>query len=262
MNTQRHSFHLGASRDTVVPRLHRWLIAKGAVTARRLGYLVFLAGIAVVTVCPRGGADEPKKLPESKVIDLSLLVAADFPCTWPAPNWPLFQINHYRRIGPLSAYNCDLLTIDGNTGTQLDFPPHSVALPDSGLPTAGAFGAAFSDKIPAWQFCGEACVIDVRAIRDSTPNGRSPLITKEHVIKWEKSHRPLGPGDVVLFRSDYTDRYYKPFPAGRRFLADPLEGKAPAWPDPDPACMVYLASRKVMTLGCDSPSMGPIPDLA
>jgi kynurenine formamidase len=67
---------------------------------------------------------------------------------------------------------------------------------------------------------------------------------------------------VVLFHSGYTDKYYKPFPAGRRFLADPLEGKAPAWPDPDPDCMEYLASRKVMTLGCDSPSMGPIPDLA
>src|SRR5438270_13876193 len=26
--------------------------------------------------------------------------------------------------------------------------------------------------------------------------------------------------------------------------------------------MEYLAGRKVMTLGCDSPSMGPIPDLA
>src|SRR5262249_51851399 len=54
----------------------------------------------------------------------------------------------------------------------------------------------------------------------------------------------------------------KPFPAGRRFLAEPLDGKAPAWPDPEPDCMECLATRKVMTLGCDSPSMGPIPDLA
>ncbi|MBI1916219.1 MAG: hypothetical protein HYS12_16015 [Planctomycetes bacterium] len=66
----------------------------------------------------------------------------------------------------------------------------------------------------------------------------------------------------MLFYSGYNDRYYKPFPEGRRFLAEPLERKAPAWPDPDPDCMTYLAGRKVMTLGCDSPSMGPIPDLA
>ena len=51
-------------------------------------------------------------------------------------------------------------------------------------------------------------------------------------------------------------------PEGRRFGADPLEGKSPAWPDPDPDCMEYLAGRKVMTLGTDSTSMGPLPDLA
>lgn len=194
--------------------------------------------------------------------DLSLLVSTNLPCTWPAPNWPMFQINHYKKPGPLGAYNSDILTIDGNTGTQLDFPPHSIPLPDSGLENAGPFGKAFSDKIPAWQFAGEACVIDCRELLDAAPKGRSPLIKKEHVIAWEKKHRPLGPGDVVLFHSGYNDRYYRPFPAGRRFIADALNGQAPGWPDPDPECMEYLATRQVMTVGCDSPSMGPIPDLA
>src|SRR5262249_37556509 len=82
------------------------------------------------------------------------------------------------------------------------------------------------------------------------------------VMAWEKKHRPLGPGDVVLFHSGYTDKYYQPFPEGRRFAADPVAGKAPAWPDPDPDCMEYLAKRKVMTLGTDSASMGPLPALA
>lgn len=116
--------------------------------------------------------------------------------------------------------------------------------------------------MPAWQFCGEACVIDCTDLCDSGPRGKSPLIKKDRVIAWEKKHRPLGTGDVVLFYSGYTDRYYRPFPAGRRFLAMPLAGSAEAWPDPDPECMEYLAGRRVMTLGCDSPSMGPIPDLA
>jgi kynurenine formamidase len=198
----------------------------------------------------------------SQFQDLSLLVASDLPCTWPAADFPLFQLNHYLRPGPLGAYHSDILTIDGNTGTQLDFPPHSIALPGSGLATAGPFGKSFSDRIPAWQFGGEACVIDCRSLLDTAPKGRSDLVKKERVMAWEKKHRVLGPGDVVLFFSGYTDRYYKAFPAGRRFLADPLDGKAPAWPDPDPECMEYLASRKVMVLGCDSPSMGPIPDLA
>src|SRR4029077_13117219 len=59
-----------------------------------------------------------------------------------------------------------------------------------------------------------------------------------------------------------SDKYYKPFPDGRRYAADPVEGKSPAWPDPDPDCMEYLATRKVMTLGTDSTSMAPLPDLA
>src|SRR5438128_1891877 len=67
---------------------------------------------------------------ESHFVDLSLLVASEMPCTWPAPNWPLFQISHYRKPGPLGVYNSDILTMDGNTGTQLDFPPHSIPLPN------------------------------------------------------------------------------------------------------------------------------------
>ena len=139
-----------------------------------------------------------------RFVDLSLLVAPEYPCTW--PTFPRFQINPEERIGPLSPYNSDILIIDGNTGTQLDVPPHSVTPPDSGLPNAGPFGRAYTDKIPAWQFGGEACVIDCRDLLDAAPPGRSALITKDRVMAWEKEHRPLGPGDVVLFHSGYSDR--------------------------------------------------------
>jgi len=198
---------------------------------------------------------------KSEVIDLSLLIAPEYPCNW-AGGWPQFQVNHYLRIGKLGPYNDDALFIDGNTGTQLDVPAHSIPLPETNLPNAGPYGRIFTDNAPAWQFGGEACVIDCRDLVDAKTNGRSELITKDRVIAWEEKHRPLKTGDVVLFRSGYTDKYYRPLPAGRRFLADPLEAAAPAWPDPDPECMEYLASRKVMTLGTDSPTMGPIPDLA
>jgi kynurenine formamidase len=193
-------------------------------------------------------------------VDLSLLVAPEYPCTW--PTFPRFQINREEQIGPRSAYNSDILIIDGNTGTQLDVPPHSVTAPDSRLPNAGKFGRAYTDVISAWQFGGEACVIDCRDLVGGTQPGQSALIHKDRVIAWEKEHRALQPGDVVLFRSGYTDQFYRPLPEGRRFAADPVAGKAPAWPDPDPECMEYLAERKVMTLGTDSASMGPLPDLA
>jgi kynurenine formamidase len=196
----------------------------------------------------------------SRILDLSLLVAPEYPCTW--PTFPPFQINHYQRIGPINVYNSDIIVLDGNTGTQLDVPTHSVTPPASGWANSGAFGLVTTEKVPVWQFGGEACVIDCKKLLDAAPNGRSDLVRKQHVLSWEKKHRPLGPGDVVLFHSGYSDKYYRPFPEGRRFAADPVAGKAPAWPGPDPECMEYLASRKVMTLGIDSASMGPLPDLA
>ena len=214
----------------------------------------FLAGFAMLAA-PAVRAEDTKRF-----VDLSLLVAPDHPCTW--PTFPAFQINHYMRIGPRSACNSDILIMDGNTGTQLDVPTHSVTRPDSGFSNAGRFGTMTTDKVPAWQFVGEACVIDCTDLLDSAPKGRSDLIKKERIARWEKEHRPLGLGDVVLFRSGYSDKYYKPFPEGRRFAADVVAGKAPGWPGPDPDCMEFLGKRGVLNLGTDSPSMGPLPDLA
>ena len=209
----------------------------------------------LVPLCA-GRADEPK------FVDHSLLIAPEFPCTWPASPFPRFQITHQRTIGPDSAYNIDVLMIDGNTGTQLDVPPHSVARPDLKREKSGPLGLAFTDKIEAWQFGGEACVVDVRDLLDQAPKGVSPLVKREHVERFEKQHRKLRFGDVVLFRSDYSDKYYRPYPEGSRFIADALDRKAPGFPDPDPDCMEFLATRGVMNLGTDSASMGPLPDLA
>ena len=199
---------------------------------------------------------------ESRFVDHSLLIAPEYPCTWPSHPFPRFAIIHSRTIGPASVYNIDTLLIDGNTGTQLDVPPHSVARPELKREKSGPFGLAYTDKIEPWQFGGEACVVDVRELLDKAPKGTSPLIRPEHVERFEKQHRQVHFGDVVLFRSDYSDHYYRPLPEGRRFIADILDRKAPGYPDPDPDCMELLGKRGVLTLGTDSASMGPLPDLA
>lgn len=204
----------------------------------------------------------PLSADEPQFIDCSLLVASDYPATWPTAPFPRFQIMHQRRIGPASPYNIDALLIDGNTGTQLDVPPHSVARPDLHRPKSGELGLAYTDKIEPWQFGGEACIVDVRDLLDKAPKGESPLVTREHVKRFEQQHRAVRFGDVVLFRSDYSDKYYRPLPAGNRYIADALDHKAPGYPDPDPDCMEFLATRGVMTLGTDSASMGPLPSLA
>src|SRR5262249_55608461 len=97
---------------------------------------------------------------------------------------------------------------------------------------------------------------------DKSPKGVSPLATPEHVKRFEASHRPLKFGDVALFRSDYSDKYYRPLPEGSKFIADVIDRKVIGYPDPDPDCMEFLATRGVMTVGTDSPSMGPMPNLA
>ena len=219
------------------------------------GSLIFLS---LCVTRPALGSEHPG----SGIVDLSLMVAPNLPATWPDPKIPNFQISHYLKIGPEGAYNSDILTIDGNTGTQLDVPPHSVARPELGFPNSGPYGHMFIDRVSPWQLGGEACVVDLRSLRDAAPKGRSALIERKHIEAWERDHRPLRPGDVVLFYSGYSDHYYKPFPKGRRFIAAAIGGDTPGWPDPSPDCMEYLASRGVRALGTDSPSMGPLPDLA
>lgn len=233
------------------------VLSTAASVRGHVGRIVAAITLAATCGAPAGAVAQEKA--EERFLDLSLLVAPEYPCTW--PTWPRFLM-HHERIGPLRPDHADVLVIDGNTGTQLDVPPHSVTPADSGLPNAGPFGRAYTDVIPAWQFGGEACVVDCADLLDSTPPGQSPLVTKERVMAWEKAHRPLAPGDVVLFRSGFSDKYYRPLPEGRRYAADPVAGKTPAWPDPDPACMEYLAGRGVMALATDSTSMGPLPDLA
>ena len=75
--------------------------------ARRVGLAVLLA--ALVTLVLKLNGPQPGNAAErdpgdeaARFLDLSLLVAPDYPCTW--PTFPPFQINHYRRIGRLSAY--------------------------------------------------------------------------------------------------------------------------------------------------------------
>jgi len=183
---------------------------------------------------------------------------SSYPITWPA-GAPYYQRVSYRTHSPGPAAT-DWIFIDEHTGTQFDAPAHFIPPPDSGLPHAGPNGLITADKVPIWQFCGEAVVIDVTELLGQAKKGYSPIITKELVQKWESAHRLLRPGDVVFFRSGY-DRFFRKLPEGRRFVAKPLDGDAVAWPDPDPECIRYLDSRGVKAAGTDSPSMGPILDL-
>lgn len=219
-----------------------------------------IGSLVVVVVGIAAGLATAARGEETRFIDLSLMVAPEYPCTWPE-GFPTFRMETVASVGRDGDYNVDTLIIDGNTGTQLDVPAHSVARPELKLPHSSPMGNEFTEKVAAWKFCGEACVVDVPDLVEAGGKGTSALVKLDRVKQWEQKHRPAGAGDVVLFRSGYSDRFYRPLPEGRRFLADPLERKAIAWPDPDPETMDYLASHGVMHIGTDSPTMGAMPNL-
>src|SRR5581483_3022934 len=85
-----------------------------------------------------------------------------------------------------------------------------------------------AEKVPLEQTCGRARVIDVKHLLGTTREASwpaSPEITEAEVRAFEKKEGELRPGDVVLFRSGWSDRYYRTLPAGAACMEDPLNGK-------------------------------------
>jgi kynurenine formamidase len=202
------------------------------------------------------------------VVDLTVTVSETLPAHWGAGpplqrwtyNWFAPMKNAYGVVNVPSEgpYYGQRYVIDEHTGTQSDFPAHFVPPPDSKLPNAGKMGLVTGDKYPLDRMMGPAAVIDVTSIVDAGQPGKSSVITLAMVKEWEKKHGDIRPGDVVLFYSGYSDKYYKPFPEGSRMTFDVIVTKTkPGWPAPAPAVMPYLRSKGVWHLGTDGPSMGP-----
>ncbi len=244
---------------------HTW----GATLAAGLALVVFAAASSPRSAGAQQNVGEAlaAAVRNADIVDLTVLVSEQLPAHWPthAPfqrwtfNWfkPVkgpYGDNYAQSVFP---YYGQRYVIDEHTGTQLDCPAHFIPPPGSGMPFEGPMGNMTCDKMPVTQWMGPAAVIDVRSILDKAPNGKSPQITPQMVRDWEAKHGSLQKGDIVLFHSGYSDKYYKPFPEGNRFAFDPLIlQSAPGWPAPSPETMEYLHSKGVMHVGTDGPSMG------
>jgi kynurenine formamidase len=66
----------------------------------------------------------------------------------------------------------------------------------------------------------------------------------------------MKPGDVVIFRSGWSDKHYRPPPARAACLDEPLNGKREGWPAPGPEAVHYLARTGVRCVATDAPSLG------
>ena len=207
---------------------------------------------------------------EDRIIDLTLPLAEDLPCTWPGHmlyqhktfTWFEQQRGGWGSVANRTGapYQTRWLCIDEHTGTHLDAPSHFVPRPDSGLPNAGAAGVVGMADVPVAQTAGPAAVIDSSGLAESGDGGRSPRITADHVRRWEDVHGPIGAGEVVLFASGW-DRRYRAGPDGAGYAhAALVDRRGPGWPAPDADAIGLLVQRGVRCVGTDGVSMGPADD--
>src|SRR5258708_34933941 len=110
-----------------------------------------------------------RREPAHEAIDLSVLSAPSLPCTWPSSFLPPLVLMHYLQHGP-GPYASEALVIDEHTGTHWDAPAHFIPPPSTGLPNAADIGNVPSERVPIWQFVGEACVIRLQGLA----NGPNP----------------------------------------------------------------------------------------
>jgi kynurenine formamidase len=204
-----------------------------------------------------------------RVIDLSVTLSEQFPCTWPG-HMPFAHKNSSwftevdlptgERCRSLGPYQTNFLLIDEHCGTHLDGPSHFIPPEASGLPWAGPMGRITGDKLDLAQLIGPAAVVDLRSLGGHDTPGFSPAITRSHLQAWEEHHGNFQAGDVVLLWTEWS-RYYAAGPRGRRYVQGPMVTRSsPGWPALDPEAAIFLCERGVVTVGTDAPSMGAVQD--
>jgi kynurenine formamidase len=203
---------------------------------------------------------------EDRVVDLTLPLAEDLPCTWPGHmpyqhktfSWFERRRDGWGTVGNRTGapYQTRWLCIDEHTGTHLDAPSHFVPGPGSGLPDAGPAGLLGMADVPVAQTAGPAVVIDVSGLT-AGEGGRSARITPGDVRRWEEAHGPIRAGEVVLFASGWDDRYRAGRDGDAYAHAALVERRGPGWPAPAADTIGELVQRGVRCVGTDGVSMGP-----
>jgi kynurenine formamidase len=108
------------------------------------------------------------------------------------------------------------------------------------------------------QLIGPAVVVDVRPLVEAAPKGdkthlaESPWITRAYLEAWERENGQFEADEIVLFRSDWSDKYYKPLPEG--FSYDRSH------PAPSAEAIELLYERGVRHIGIDGRGIGAMQD--
>jgi kynurenine formamidase len=206
-------------------------------------------------------------IPGYRVVDLSLPLGEDLPCSWPGAvpyRHTVYEWFEDREgePGPLVShgpFHTRWLMFPEHTGTHFDAPTHWVAPPDSGLPAAGPSGTISTDQVPLEQLSGRAVVIDLTGTVGRAEPGASPRIEASALEAFEAEHGRFEPGEVVLLRTDWDQRFVRG-PRGLSYVADCVAGRVPAWPAPTEEAVAFLVGREIRCLGVDTPSVGAAED--
>jgi len=125
-------------------------------------------------------------------------------------------------------------------GTHLDAPVHF------------AEGRLATDQIPITRLTGAAVVIDVSSQADADRDFRVAPVDLE---AWERGHRPIPEGTIVLIRTGWGSRW----PDRARYLGTTKTGPAAVpelhFPGIHPDAARWLVAHKARAVGIDTPSI-------
>jgi len=110
-----------------------------------------------------------------------------------SPGLTITELSRFDSRGPAWYWNA--LTLGEHTGTHFDAPVHWITGKDLANNTC--------DTIPAQQFIGPACVIDVTREVEDNPDF---LLSTKDVERWETAHGRIPSGAWVLLRTGWSRR--------------------------------------------------------
>ena len=193
----------------------------------------------------------------AKLIDLSVMTGENQPSSPPeGQRFGQYMMNHY--TWPRGKFLEYVQVHDDHTGTHCDAPSHMIPPAASGLPHAGAFGSVTIEQLDLNEMIGAAVVVDVRALIATVPKGettrlaRSPVIDRTFLEGWEKENGRFAPDEIVLFRTDWSDNYFRPYPEGF--------GYDRSHPAPGADAIELLHERGVKHIGIDGRGIGLMQD--
>jgi kynurenine formamidase len=193
----------------------------------------------------------------ANIVDLSVETGPGMPCSPPeGQRMGQYLFNHYSQ--PRGQFLEYIQIHDDHTGTHIDSPSHFIPAVSTGLPHATQFGGITVEQLDLRQLIGPAVVVDVRGLVDAAPKGTktiladSPIITKAFLEAWEQQNGSFSAGEIVLFRSDGSDKYYKAYPDGFKYDR--------SHPAPAEDAIIHLFERGARHIGTDGRGIGPLQD--